>query len=80
MNSEFWDRRYSTDDFLYGELPNEFLAEMVTLLVPNGSVFVPGDGEGRKEFGWLAEGSMSPQWILLFKALKKRDRWHLGMV
>lgn len=53
MNSEFWDRRYSTDDFLYGELPNEFLAEMVTLLVPNGSVFVPGDGEGRNGV-WLA--------------------------
>lgn len=53
MDSEFWGKRYSTDDFLYGELPNEFLADMVTLLPPSGSVFVPGDGEGRSGV-WLA--------------------------
>lgn len=53
MNSDFWDKRYSTEGYLYGELPNEFLAEMVNLLPPNGTVFVPGDGDGRNGV-WLA--------------------------
>lgn len=45
MNS-FWDERYSEQEFVYGELPNDFFAKFIKTLTP-GTIILPCDGEGR---------------------------------
>jgi cyclopropane fatty-acyl-phospholipid synthase-like methyltransferase len=41
-----WDERYSTEDYAYGQEPNDFLRENFGQLKP-GSVLCLGEGEGR---------------------------------
>lgn len=43
----FWNERYASPDFAYGEAPNAFLASQSGLIRPGARWFVPGDGEGR---------------------------------
>lgn len=45
-NQEFWNERYSRKEFIYGELPNEYLKEKLTGLPP-GKILFPAEGEGR---------------------------------
>lgn len=41
-----WDKRYSQQEYAYGELPNKFLkAELEKL--PTGKILFPAEGEGR---------------------------------
>jgi SAM-dependent methyltransferase len=42
----FWDQRYATDDYFYGEEPNTFLAAQAPL-IPPGPVLCLAEGEGR---------------------------------
>jgi SAM-dependent methyltransferase len=46
MNSDFWDERYSTADFVYGTAPNDFVAA-VAHHIPGGPVLCLAEGEGR---------------------------------
>jgi hypothetical protein len=46
MDASFWDSRYSTEGYIYGVEPNEFLAEHVGG-IPSGPVLCLADGEGR---------------------------------
>jgi SAM-dependent methyltransferase len=46
IDSQFWDERYSGQEFVYGTEPNEFL-ETVADQIPKGAVLLLGDGEGR---------------------------------
>jgi 2-polyprenyl-3-methyl-5-hydroxy-6-metoxy-1,4-benzoquinol methylase len=46
MNSEFWDERYSEDNYVYGTEPNEFFAKQIDNLRP-GKILMLGEGEGR---------------------------------
>ncbi len=41
-----WNERYSTDDYVYGTEPNEFLLAHFHI-IPMGKVLCPGEGEGR---------------------------------
>ncbi len=43
---EFWDDRYSTDEFAYGKHPNNYLKEQLEKLEV-GSILFPAEGEGR---------------------------------
>ena len=43
---EFWDERFRTDEFIYGEHPNEFIAKFIDKSKA-GYGFFPGEGEGR---------------------------------
>jgi SAM-dependent methyltransferase len=45
MNN-FWDERYSSKEYVYGEAPNEFLATALHGLAP-GVIILPCEGEGR---------------------------------
>lgn len=54
--SLFWDERYSTTEFAYGTVPNQFLKAWLQHLSP-GKILLPGEGEGRNavyaaELGW----------------------------
>ncbi|KKB80285.1 SAM-dependent methyltransferase [Devosia soli] len=50
----YWDERYSTPDYLFGEEPNAFLAAQKPLLPSAGKALAIADGEGRNGV-WLAE-------------------------
>jgi len=43
---EFWNKRYSDSDYAYGKEPNRFFKHEINRLNP-GSLFLPGEGEGR---------------------------------
>ncbi len=43
---EFWDQRFSMDEYVYGQHPNAFIAEYIDKNSP-GYGFFPGEGEGR---------------------------------
>ena len=43
---EFWNSRYSNDDFAYGVQPNVFYKEQLAPLTP-GKILFPAEGEGR---------------------------------
>lgn len=52
-----WDERYSTQEFAYGEEPNNYLKEQLEK-VPVGSILFPAEGEGRNavfaaRLGWI---------------------------
>ena len=54
---EFWNERYSEEEYSYGTEPNVFLQEQLELL-PTGKALLPGDGEGRNSVytamkGWV---------------------------
>lgn len=53
---DFWDNRYSKDEFAYGEDPNNYLKEQLAKL-PLGTILFPAEGEGRNavfaaRLGW----------------------------
>ena len=53
---ERWNDRYSTDEFAYGELPNNYLKEQLEKL-DAGTILFPAEGEGRNavfaaKLGW----------------------------
>ncbi|WP_444850542.1 class I SAM-dependent methyltransferase [Limnobacter sp.] len=54
LDSSSWNQKYAAEELLYGETPNEFLADMITVLPSDSKIFVPGDGEGRNGV-WLAQ-------------------------
>lgn len=51
-----WDERYSSEDYFFGQEPNEFLKEEIAKLAPGKALFI-GEGEGRNSvfaasLGW----------------------------
>jgi SAM-dependent methyltransferase len=50
-----WDERYSVDDYVYGEDPNEFLAEMSGQL-SKGRTLCLAEGEGRNAVHLAMQG------------------------
>jgi len=43
---DFWESRYSGEDYAYGKTPNLFFKEVIDQMEP-GTLFLPGEGEGR---------------------------------
>lgn len=50
---DFWNQRYSGDEFLFGTDPNAFLASQLHRFKPGQTVLAVADGEGRNGV-WLA--------------------------
>jgi SAM-dependent methyltransferase len=53
---EFWNQRYSLDEYAYGEEPNVYFKEQLIKLKP-GKILLPAEGEGRNavyaaKLGW----------------------------
>lgn len=44
---EFWNQKFSREDFLYGMAPNRFIEESAHIIPRNGRVLCLGEGEGR---------------------------------
>jgi cyclopropane fatty-acyl-phospholipid synthase-like methyltransferase len=51
---EQWNQRYSSSEYFFGQLPNEFLRSQSHRLTPGQKVLALADGEGRNGV-WLAE-------------------------
>ncbi|NWF51021.1 MAG: class I SAM-dependent methyltransferase [Ignavibacteriaceae bacterium] len=56
--SNFWDERFSSDEYIYGKEPNLFFKEQIDKLKP-AKILLAGEGEGRNavyaaEKGWEA--------------------------
>lgn len=54
----FWDERYNTEDYIFGEGPNAFLERQTPLLSGYKTALAIADGEGRNGV-WLAEQGLS---------------------
>lgn len=52
MMKHFWDERYSSEVYIYGEKPNRFFSGELEKL-PVGKLLLPGEGEGRNAV-WAA--------------------------
>lgn len=52
---QFWDERYSSTEFIYGEKPNNFLKEQLDQL-PVGTMLFPAEGEGRNGVYAVTQG------------------------
>lgn len=50
-----WDEEYSVDEYVYGESPNDFLAEM-TAKLKQGKALCLADGEGRNSVHLASHG------------------------
>ncbi len=46
MSKEFWNERFSSEEFIYGTEPNRFFKEQIDSIDP-GYLLLPGEGEGR---------------------------------
>ena len=46
MDASFWNNRFAAPNFIYGESPNAFVAEMAAQ-IPTGPVLCLAEGEGR---------------------------------
>lgn len=44
---EFWNQRYSAEEYAYGKLPNVFYAEFLETNKLKGKALFPAEGEGR---------------------------------
>jgi cyclopropane fatty-acyl-phospholipid synthase-like methyltransferase len=44
---EFWDSRYSSEEYAYGVQPNEFLKAALDKYNLSGKILLPAEGEGR---------------------------------
>ena len=56
---DFWNERYSREEFIYGIAPNEYLKEKLQEIKP-GKILFPAEGEGRNavyaaKMGWKPE-------------------------
>ena len=59
MSKDFWDKRYSEQEFAYGKEPNQFFKQNIDRLAPGKAIFL-GEGEGRNavyaaKLGWQAD-------------------------
>ncbi len=46
MSGNMWDKRFSSEKFVYGNQPNAYFKEVLDGLAP-GKILIPGEGEGR---------------------------------
>ena len=53
--SNYWNERYSKEEYAYGDEPNVFFAEQLKLLKP-GVVIFPCEGEGRNAVYAASQG------------------------
>jgi len=60
FKSNFWDERYSFEEYVYGTEPNQFFKEQIDKFSSPGKLLMPGEGEGRNavyaaKLGWQVD-------------------------
>lgn len=70
---EFWNDRYSSNEFTYGEEPNEYFKEQLAKLAP-GKILLPAEGEGRNGVYAAHQGWHVDAFDLSSEGKKKADQ------
>ena len=57
LKSNFWEERYSSEEYVYGVEPNQFFKQVLDKIPIPGKLLLPGEGEGRNavyaaKMGW----------------------------
>ena len=86
--NDFWDERYSSKDYVYGEYPNHFLKEQLDKISVPGKILLPGEGEGRNgvyaaKLGWQVDAidqSVNAQNKALNLAKKNKVEINYGVI
>lgn len=73
MPADFWDQRYSDDEYVYGVDPNDFLAAEAGH-IPPGRVLCLGEGEGRNAVMLAARGHAVTAVDFSREGLRKAER------
>jgi SAM-dependent methyltransferase len=79
--SNFWDERYSAEEYVYGTEPNQFFKEQIDIISMHGKLLLPGEGEGRNavyaaKLGWKVDAfDQSP--VAKLKALRLAEENHV---
>ena len=60
LKSNFWDERYSSEEYVYGVEPNQFFKQVLDKIPVPGKLLLPGEGEGRNavyaaKMGWQVD-------------------------
>lgn len=74
FESNFWDERYSSEEYIYGKEPNLFFKEQLHKIIPPWKLLLPGEGEGRNavyaaKLGWKVD-AFDQSSVAKVKALK----------
>lgn len=79
----FWDEKYSNVDYLYGELPNDFLKEEAHLFKVPSKILSLGEGEGRNALFLAGLGHelhcVDTSEVAKEKTLKSFEKNHLAV-
>lgn len=59
-SASLWNQRFASDNYLFGQNPNDYLRAKAALLPAGGSVLCVADGEGRNSV-WLAKQGFEVQ-------------------
>lgn len=86
--TDFWNERYSSDEYVYGESPNIFLKEQLDKISVPGKLLLPGEGEGRNavyaaRLGWQVDAydqSVNAQRKALSLAQKNKVKIYYSVV
>lgn len=82
MDADFWDRRYATAEYVYGEAPNAFVAAHAAL-IPPGPTLCLAEGEGRNAVFLAGRGhavtAMDQSSVGLHKARQLAARRHVSL-
>lgn len=79
FKSNFWDERYSSEEYVYGTEPNQFFKEQLDKITVPGKLILPGEGEGRNGVyaarnGWQVD-AFDQSKVAKEKALRLADRF-----
>lgn len=70
MDQKFWDARYQSEEYVYGEEPNSFLKSHLDVLPP-GKIILPAEGEGRNAVYAARKGWEVFAFDISFEGMKK---------
>jgi len=77
-DKDFWNQRYNTESYLYGEAPNEFLVENLSYLKNGGKILCLSEGEGRNAVHLATQGyqvtGVDQSSVAKEKAIKLADK------
>lgn len=82
LMKNFWDKRYSIKDYIYGTQPNQFFKEQIEKLKA-GKILMLGEGEGRNavyaaKLGWQVDAIDSSS-VAKEKALRLAEQNHVSI-
>lgn len=69
-----WDQRFSTDEYVYGEEPNQFVKQQAHLFKQGMRLLAIAEGEGRNAVWLAAHGMTVDMWDYSQVGLDKAER------